>query len=538
MELLYVVELEVQGDDNYNRVLRHLAGWLSNSSKTLLAEALDESGQQELAPAHINGRTVSRRGEWQVVSNDQTRALKLVVQQTAETGLNLTTRVTVGTAGERTRFRIGIGRAATHTSLMPVSSTDVYQPDILRRLDQDPALALYSAGQRVEGRYLQIKTLAEAQAVSEVLPLPNRLPTVLVHVRSPESWDVARTLSKKLLGLARTLTLNFATSQAIAAAHSGAAVPFGGLTLVWPALAANPMVIGAAEIRDLGRDEILRSLTRRLGSIAALSHGRDKIWATVKQADSEAHMRELLLQAETARDRSDHRGEIDALKRQVAVLQASNAELVEIGEDAMQSLDSISAQLTARDADLEKALLEAKTWRESYEGVVTNNTGTILVDPWTQIPTLTPRHNPEETFTAITDAAMDHIVFTDRAHKSWQDIDYPEPDDMTVKLVRLAQAAVALYSGTEQNMPKLDAWFKNEHNLTVALTDQTISKWNGKQMRWLNSFEFDGRTGLDATPHVKVKDAVKLNECGRIHFALEQEKYRLVVQHVGIKTYK
>ncbi|MGO4651143.1 hypothetical protein AB4068_05575 [Arthrobacter sp. 2RAF22] len=538
MELLYVVDLEVAGDDSYNKVLSHVAAWLSNPAKALDAEALQESGEQDLAPGWNTGGTVPRRGEWQVVDNDHVRALKLVVRQAAVTGLNLTTRVTVGTTGGTTQFRIGIGRATTHNALVPVSPTDVYQPGILRRLDQDPTLSLYSAGQPVEGRYLQIKTVPEADAVAGVLPLPNRLPTVLVHVRSPETWDIARALSKKLLGLAQTLTLNFATSQAITAVHPTVTVPFGGLILVWPAIAANPVTISADEIRERGTEQILRSLTRRLGSIAALGHGRDRIWAVAKTADSEARMQELLLQAETARDRRDYTGEIDALNRQVAVLKASNAELSEIGEDAMRDVDSVSATLAAREAELEKALLEAKSWRESYEGAVSSSSEAIPVDPWAEIPTLVPHQNPEKTFTALTDAAMDHIVFTDRARKSWEDIEYPEPYDMTEKLVLLAHAAVALYSGDEENMPRLDEWFKSQHNLTVALTDQTISKWKRKDMRWLNSFEFEEVQDLDATPHVKVKDAVKFNECGRIHFALEPQKGRLVVQHVGVKTYK
>lgn len=249
-------------------------------------------------------------------------------------------------------------------------------------------------------------------------------------------------------------------------------------------------------------------------------------------------MRELLLEAETARDRRDLGGEIDALSRQVAVLQTSNTELLDIGEEAMRDVDSMSAELAARTAELEKAVFEVKTWRELYEGEVSGNGTVVSVDPWSEIPMLVPHRHPEATFTAITDAAADHIVFTERACKSWENIDYPDPSDMTEQLVRLARAAVALYSAEEQQMPRLDDWFKSEFNLTVALTDQTISKWKRKDMRWLNSFDFEGAKNLDATPHVKVKDAVKLNECGRIHFALEPQKRRVVVQHVGVKTYK
>src|SRR5699024_7307366 len=161
------------------------------------------------------------------------------------------------------------------------------------------------------------------------------------------------------------------------------------------------------------------------------------------------------------------------------------------------------------------------------------------LDPWLDIKDLTPGEDPEATFLAITDAASDRIVFTERARKSWSGIEYPEPWDMKEKLLLLARAAVRLYDDEEKSIPLLDDWMKEEFGLNVALTDQTISKWKKKEMRWLNEFEFEGEV-LNATPHVKVRDAVKFNECGRIHFALEgpDKKGRLVVQHVGVKTYK
>lgn len=108
---------------------------------------------------------------------------------------------------------------------------------------------------------------------------------------------------------------------------------------------------------------------------------------------------------------------------------------------------------------------------------------------------------------------------------------------MTEKLITLARAATVLYDGEVKSIPHLDDWLKREFNLSVALTDQKITKWKRKELKWLNSFEFEGEN-LNATPHVKVRDAVKFNECGRIHFALEAPKSRLVVQHVGVKAYE
>lgn len=83
----------------------------------------------------------------------------------------------------------------------------------------------------------------------------------------------------------------------------------------------------------------------------------------------------------------------------------------------------------------------------------------------------------------------------------------------------------------------MDEWFRIEHDLTVAMSDKTITQFRKKKMRWLNSFEHDGASNLNGTPHVKVRDAVAPNECGRIHFALEGDKKRIVVHWVSVKTY-
>ena len=109
---------------------------------------------------------------------------------------------------------------------------------------------------------------------------------------------------------------------------------------------------------------------------------------------------------------------------------------------------------------------------------------------------------------------------------------------MTDKLVKLAQAAKELYETRGRTIPHLDTWFKENYGLNVALTDQTISKFKRNELAWLRKFNFEDSLSLDGTPHVKVRDAVSPNECGRIHFALDSSKNRIVVHHVGVKVYK
>lgn len=64
-----------------------------------------------------------------------------------------------------------------------------------------------------------------------------------------------------------------------------------------------------------------------------------------------------------------------------------------------------------------------------------------------------------------------------------------------------------------------------------AVQPDTIRK--NKALRW---FEYEGER-YDQQPHVKVRDAVKPNEVGRIHFALDKVGRRVIVNHVALKLY-
>lgn len=534
MQLLYVVNFDVTGDEAYERVLSHVATWLSDEDAPLTAESFRQPGSQALRTTYVNDQVVTRHGVWEVVDNGDDRAFKLTVAQASGTDLELTTRVTVTELDGSTHFRVGIGRENTSQRLIPVRDTEVFQPNIVRALTYDPGLTLRTSGQLVEARYIPVKTSAEAREVADQLPVSTRLPLLLVHARTSDVWELAKTLSRKLLGLARVVTVNFEASRTISSVHPEVKVPFSGLMLVWPGMSAEPMVLTADLIQELGENHILRVLSRRLGALSALGNGTDIQWQAVKSSADRARMRALLERAEQARAGGDAQGEIEALTQQVEMLTASNAELAAIGEDAMQTADAKARQLTELETELELARREAKTWREAYQG---QSEATEPDDPWEAIPVLVPRSDPEATFLAITDAASEHIVFTENARKSWASIDYPEPEDMTAKLISLARAAVELYSGESGNLPKLGLWFKEQHGINVALTDQTISDKKKKDFKWLTAFEHEGET-LSGVPHVKVRDAVKLNECGRIHFALEPKKHRIVVHHVAVKTYK
>lgn len=98
-------------------------------------------------------------------------------------------------------------------------------------------------------------------------------------------------------------------------------------------------------------------------------------------------------------------------------------------------------------------------------------------------------------------------------------------------LVALTRMAMALYDGSDRTMPRLDEWIRDEFDLRVALQDDTIEKDHR-----IRDFVYEGVI-YNRTPHVKVRDHAPRPEVGRIHFALDYEHSRIIVDHVGAKLY-
>lgn len=540
MELLYVVNLQVDGQDPFERIIRHICTWLSGPNVKIEPADFASNGSCNLEPARAPDGRQDRYGEWEVITLPKMRGVKLTVAQHVSSILDVKTRVTVTEIDGITNFRVGISRETSKQLMAPMKRTAVYQPGILRLLDTDETLDLKYKQQTVERRYIQVKTVAEANTVTSILPSSERLPIAIIHVRTPETWDLAKELASKLLGLVRTITVNHHTAQIIGEHDPRAMVPFAGLAIVWPGLHSDPLTFSANRIAILGPDQVRETLALTIGALAALSNGEDVGWKTVRNAAERARMAELSTRVEHARQSGDTKEQISALKEQIEALEIAKNDAEQVGEDALEQADNHGLRAKKLESELSAARDETEMWKSSYlkiAGSSSEESAPETLDLWDKIKPLETAKDPSEAFLSISDAASGSLIFTDRAHRSWQDIQYPDPDDMTSKLVSLARASVALYEQKGGDFPHLDTWMKEQFGLTIALTDQTISKWKRKEMRWLNDFEFEGRH-LNATPHVKVRDAVKFNECGRIHFALDSENSRLVVQHVGIKTYK
>ena len=301
------------------------------------------------------------------------------------------------------------------------------------------------AGQRIDERFTMVRSHDETAGLVAALRAAARLPVLLVHMRTLAGRDAAFVASRKLIGLASVVTLNFATREAVQAAVPGLVVPFGGAHLVWSDVGAGGVSVAAAQIEASGREVLRDILMPRLAPVSALARGTDEGWRQARRAAQRAARGDADARLRLAKEAADVGAQRDALEEKVDLLEAELVETQSLAEAYSAEADDLQARARAAE-DLQA---QVDYWKGQYLAQYapqTDGDGEGDVDLWEQIPGLVARTDPTDTFLALTDACESRIVFTEAAERSWKKISYPHPDDMTVALTALARAAYSLYS--------------------------------------------------------------------------------------------
>ncbi|MGK5641177.1 hypothetical protein ACSNOK_23110 [Streptomyces sp. URMC 126] len=523
MQPLYVFDAEVStfpGADPFPLVREHVGVWLSGPAGDGPAvEELTAPGGPR--PLH-GGRTV----EWAVEGPPDATAVRVTVTQPLDGDVGrFVTRITVSSVAGRVGLRVVMGREVDGGWIAPVQDPMLRRPGLLRTVAADEALRLHVLGQRVTGRYERIRETAQTAVLAESLAGRTRLPILLMHPREDAAWTAARQAAGELIGLAQVVTLNYGTSRELCRLLPEAAVPDGGARLVWPLPALSHPAYARAEITE---PATRFRWMRTLGELAVVARGSDRGWEAARRAARGTAARRAAERLAAARATGDVTRQLDVYEERVARLEAD----VAFWEGEAQAL---TTRLEAA-GDADAARREAEYWRDLYVREVKRDDPKAgePADPWEEVPGLDPA-DPAATYRALEEAADHRIVFTAGAERSWRSSGYPHPDEMTQQLITLAKAAVDLYdqpNGRPEKMPRITHWFKEQHGLTVATSDLTI-----KKDRKLRYFSYDGDDRRDGLPHVKVRDATSHNEVGRIHFAFDHDRRRLIVDHVGVKKY-
>lgn len=531
MQVLYVVEFRVESRspqvDPYTTVLDDIGSWLSYVAERQIDRSeLETTGSMELPP---NPRSQAERAAaWDVVRSSNSRVIRLEVRDTDVNADSVfVTRLTLGRIDSKTTVRVSMAREISPTWLSPAPPADLRQPSIIGRLASNDSIVLSIRGQQQDGRYLQVRTDAEVETLAGVIRSTTRLPILLVHTRTLPALAVAWKAATKLVGLVRVVTLDYRASRALNDWLPGFAPPLAGARLIWSDPGAPTVVFGEAEVNNDDPEVLRARLMRLISPVSVLARGVDTAYRKARQIELSERERNTREQSRHALEQGDVGAQIDALQNELNAVRASAEEWQQLAIDEEQRADRFQSEAERVPA------LEAQVEQLSVAFRATVHSEDTDSDPWDDLPELRSgdSESAENLFLRLSDAASGRIVFTERAATSWKKCRYPFPDEMAECLVKLGRVAASLYDGTERSIDHLDNWIRDEFDLKVALQDSVIER---DTRLW--KFIFDD-VERDRTPHVKVRDHAPPSEVGRIHFALDAENHRLIVDHVALKLY-
>lgn len=533
MQVLYVVEFDVRprgsGVDLYATALDSVASWLSFAAgHTVNPSELEASGCLALKP---NRSGAPRTAIWDVIGAEDPRVIRVEIRdENQESGSVFVTRLTLGQVNRETTVRVSMARESSPTWLSPTPPADLRQPGVIRSLLDGNQIVLAISGQVQDGRYIQVRTDAEVGTLADAIRTPSRLPILLIHTRTVPALAAAREAAGKLVGLVRVVTLDYRASRALDAELPGYAPPFAGARLVWSDPFAPTVAFDELEVNSESSDMLRAHLMRLLAPASVLARGLDRAYREARRAEVADRDRDARARTVHALAEGDSNAQIEALQDELASARASAHEWEQLAtdeENRAASFKSAAERVPILEAENEQLKIALQA------SIVPDGAVAVEYDPWSTLPELNTGDvsSAKNLFLHLQDAGSGHIVFTDRAVASWKKSKYPFPEEMAESLCKLARVAVKLYDGIDRTYPHLDTWMRDEFDLKVALQDDTIEKSSR-----LRDFDYGGVI-YNRTPHVKVRDHAAPSQVGRIHFALDRENRRIIVDHVGLKLY-
>lgn len=522
MELLYVVELEVQPSNDSgldiagarSRVVHHILEWLHHDrSNHITAEALERAGETVMPDAE--GDRPDQRVSWSTDGTPDCEALLVTVRAaiSSKAHADFVCSVTVLAEGDRLVVRLELGREATDRVLAPATINFFRRPFLLIMLLRDSDLKCWSGPSRVDGRFNWVNPIHVDLVWESITDDGRLLPILLVDAAEDAGTDLAWKCAGELAGLAVVLAVDARARQALDGRlrEIDASIPQNGLRLIWPDVELRHPSFSADQARFApGR------LLRMLSSVSVTVRGTNDLVRRAGAARREARNRAVAEELETARSAGDVTVELEAQAQAIASYEQEV-------EQYAQWIDELE-----RDRDTYKAqAAQALYWKQEAERA-RRDSGVRQID-WSEAPDL-DGNDLTDLAEFLEKKAQGSLVFTPAAHRSWKKDKYIHVDIMRDALVQLAQAAIEYRRlGCQLGMVP-DDWFKEEWELTMASTDQYMSK-NG-----MDSFEYDGQR-LSRLPHLKLGDYTAPNEVGRVYFAMDSEGERFIVDHVGLKLY-
>lgn len=463
--------------------------------------------------------------------------------------------VTISEVENATRASVYLGMEATVHSLRPWH-VDLRAPAIVKQLMQPPLMA-YAGSIELPAGPTHLDASDVGSLMNDVLTVDDRALPVLV-ISSEVDPPLVEIVDRALCGLVQVIHLRDGGADdelRVALSPSGYTVPRGGLRLFWPGFASSNSMRRqpywtAAQLRQGKRDPRRSVVTQLVNLVAPISTGRvpvDPGVLVAKRRSLEERAEQQRARTEAMRERARrNRQEAQRVKREAQEIAGADGEKrleerlseVEALLDLAEGERDEAFEQAARSKEDElKAIEEALQYGERTRLLEIENSN--LHDNLRTITKFEP-HDPggeddvipaevkswEEVAEWLPELAGPGFHFTDRALDCAADTGrYPHPDAMWRALRALEKVGRAYNEmGAELDM-RFEQFARSHGGIEVALQDGAyVDCW----------FEYEGEQ-YRRLPHVKVDDAKAPNEVGRIYFALDPERKRVIVDWFGTK---
>jgi hypothetical protein len=508
MQAMYTAQLVAEDPATYEDMLAIARRWAWRT--TTAANATSDAGEADASGRHLSWSTVR-------VDADVIAWRMIVTNPPAPGGFRYQAGVSITRLRERAVMFVTVGRLADAQRLSPAPIGEFKRPNVvpetLRVVPCRAGSQPLTAGPRV----------VRASSVSDLitdLRDPERLLPVIVVSTADGDVSLPNQIADEACGLAHVVNLDgWLALDGLQARLPEARLPLRGARIYWP-------LFGTTDDRWHHRWWNQRAISETTPSFPSYVFQMLARLSTVALARDEAfeHVREQA--------RAVERGEREARlasARAVGDLDAVVAEL----QAALANEQGYVIDLMEENERLEAEAASLRSYKDNFEALVADwpsdsDEPTTPAEP-AELAGAASR-DFSEMWDQLETQSDGAIVFTSRAKESWNDCPYPYPAKMREALTKLAAAASEWRAREGSLGMSLTSWLTQTVGLTYASSDEAMERLK------IDKFEFDGRV-LSRVPHIKLDDHVSPDRVGRIHFGIDDEQHRWVVDHVGVKMH-
>lgn len=500
MQDLYAARLVIPGADVAG-LERTISDWAARRPLPDIAEDWNGRRTTEVAP----GRVVTRER----LELDDLRGFSLVLRHPDDaepTALAWATTVEVTREGDAPAIvTVRVTREATEHRIAP-ARLDLRPPGLVLTLLRTAHCMDGRTRIVADGRMLAVDEV-EGFVVTTLQDEERRLPALLVATADP----FAAFAAERVAALAHVVYVDREAWNRLNDVAPLLAPMWHGARLVWPLpwserLAHNSYLPSDVKAITPFRNRVTRELTRL--SVARTPRDRglaklreERMRALADAAASSSRTEEMEMWREYAEE----------LEAAIAVLREDNARLTADLDDVLEELQDEQARRAAQDQELRFYRTSGATTAPGDYADETDLLGLEITD-WAEFA-----HN-------VRRLESDAFRLTDEAVSALIDCEYAHCNRMWQFLVRLARVAEDYRAANGDLGGGLKQYALENHHIEISLHDQSLGNY---------TVTYEGVV-LDAVPHVKVDDVKKPKECGRIYFAMDKDRRRFVVAHIGL----